>query len=139
MKFERILCAVDFSPDSLQAFAVATEMARFHTGELLVFHVIEAQPTVAANVLIKINKEANDAMAELIASARRALEGITISSEVTTGRAYDEIVNRAREWKAGLVVLGARGVTSLEEVIVGGTAESVVREAPCSVLVARPG
>jgi nucleotide-binding universal stress UspA family protein len=139
MKFERILCAVDFSHDSLQAFAVATEMARFHAGELLVFHVIEAQPTVAANVLIKINKEANDAMAELIASARRALEGITISSEVTTGRAYDEIVNRAREWKAGLVVLGARGVTSLEEVIVGGTAESVVREAPCSVLVTRPG
>jgi nucleotide-binding universal stress UspA family protein len=139
MKFERILCAVDFSPDSLQAFAVAMEMVRFHQGAVLVFHVIEAQPTVTADALIKINKEANDAMAELIASARRALEGITISSEVTTGRAYDEIANRAREWKAGLVVLGARGVTSLEEVIVGGTAESVVREAPCSVLVARPG
>jgi nucleotide-binding universal stress UspA family protein len=139
MKFERILCAVDFSPDSLQAFAVAMEMARFHRGAVLVFHVIEPQPTVTADAVIKINKEANDAMAELIASARRALEGITISSEVTTGRAYDEIANRAREWKAGLVVLGARGVTSLEEVIVGGTAESVVREAPCSVLVARPG
>jgi universal stress protein A len=139
MKFERILCAVDFSPDSLQAFAVATEMARLHKGALLVFHVIEAQPTVLPDALIRINKEANDAMAQLIASARHALEGIAIGSEVTTGRAYNEIVNRAREWKADLVVLGAQGVTSLEEVIVGGTAESVVREAPCSVLVARPG
>jgi universal stress protein A len=139
MQFERILCAVDFSPDSLQAFGVAVKAARIHRGALLVFHVIEAQPMVTADALIRINKEANDAMAELIASARQHLEGIAISSEVTTGRAYVEIVNRAREWKASLVVLGARGVTSLEEVIVGGTAESVVREAPCSVLVARPG
>jgi universal stress protein A len=139
MQFERILCAVDFSPDSLQAFGVAVKMARFHRGALLVFHVIEAQPMVTADALIRINKEANDAMAELIASARQHLEGIAISSEVTTGRAYVEIVNRARQWMASLVVLGARGVTSLEEVIVGGTAESVVREAPCSVLVARPG
>jgi nucleotide-binding universal stress UspA family protein len=139
MQFERILCAVDFSPDSLQAFGVAVKMVRFHRGALLVFHVIEAQPMVTADALIRINKEANDAMAELIASARQHLEGIAISSEVTTGRAYVEIVNRARQWMASLVVLGARGVTSLEEVIVGGTAESVVREAPCSVLVARPG
>jgi hypothetical protein len=42
MQFERILCAVDFSPDSLQAFGVALKMARFHRGALLVFHVIEA-------------------------------------------------------------------------------------------------
>ena len=138
MKFERILCAVDFSPDSLQAFAVAMEMARLHSGTLLVFHVIEAQPTVLADALVMINKKANDAIAHLIASARQEVER-SISSEVTTGRAYVEIVDRAREWKADLVLLGARGVTSLEEVIVGGTAESVVREAPCSVLVTRPG
>ena len=139
MKIERILCAVDFSPDSLEAFSLALKLARLHSGTLLVFHVIEAQPTVLPDALIMINKKANDAMAQLIASARDELERTAISSEVTSGRAYVEIVNRAREWKANLVVLGARGVTSLEEVIVGGTAESVVREAPCSVLVARPG
>jgi universal stress protein A len=137
MKFERILCAVDFSPDSLAAFSLALKWTRSDSGTLLVFHVIEAQPTVLAEALIMINRKANDAMARLIASARDEVER-SISSEVTSGRAYVEIVHRAREWKAGLVVLGARGLTSLEEVIVGGTTESVVREAPCSVLVARP-
>jgi nucleotide-binding universal stress UspA family protein len=137
MRFERILCAVDFSPDSLAAFSLALKWIRSDSGTLLVFHVIEAQPTVLADALVMINKKANDAMAQLIASARHEVE-TSISSEVTSGRAYVEIVDRAREWKADLVLLGARGVTSLEEVIVGGTAESVVREAPCSVLVTRP-
>src|SRR5688500_1915217 len=119
MRFERILCAVDFSPDSLAAFSLALKWIRSNSGTLLVLHVIEAQPTVLADALVMINKKANDAMAQLIASARHEVE-TSISSEVTSGRAYVEIVDRAREWKADLVLLGARGVTSLEGVIVGG-------------------
>ena len=137
MSFERILCAVDFSPDSLQAFCVAVEMARPHSGSLLVFHVIEAQPAVSPDALIEINKRANDAITELIASAGSALERLTVNAQVTGGRAFDEIVSLTREWKAELVVLGAKGTTSLEEIFVGGTAEVVVKEAPCSVLVVR--
>jgi universal stress protein A len=139
IKFERILCAVDFSPDSLEAFRAAIEMARLYSGELLVFHVIEPQPSVSPDALIEINKKANDAMAELIASAGSALEGIDVSSEVTSGAAFAEIANRARDWRANLVVLGAKGVTSLTEVVIGGTAEAVMKESPCSILVVRPG
>lgn len=138
LRFERILCAVDFSPDSLEGFRVAAEMARLYSSALLVFHVIEAQPSVSPDALIEINRRANDAMAELVAPARTGLAA-KLSTEVTSGAAFDEIVKRARDWKADLVVLGAKGVTSLEEVVVGGTAEAAVREAPCSVLVARPG
>jgi nucleotide-binding universal stress UspA family protein len=44
MAFKRILCAVDFSPGSLEAFRVAVEMARLYSGTLHLFHAIEAQP-----------------------------------------------------------------------------------------------
>ena len=138
MKFERILCAVDFSPDSLEAFRVAGDMARQYGGALLVFHAIEAQPAVAPDALIEINKRAKDALTELIDPARTWLEGLAIAGEVTSGAAFEEIVHRARDWRAELVVLGSKGTTSLEEVFIGGTAEAVMKTAPCSVLVVRP-
>lgn len=138
MRFKRILCAVDFSPDSLAAFRIAVETARLHSASLQLFHVMEGQPTASGEVLIEIVKRANAAMEMLVESAQSSLEGLAFTTEVTSGRAFVEIVSRAREWKADLTVLGAKGTTSLEEIIIGGTAEGVVKEAPCSVLVVRP-
>jgi nucleotide-binding universal stress UspA family protein len=137
MAFKRILCAVDFSHDSIQAFDVAVEMARLHAGALHLFHVMEAQPALPGEVAIEILQKANAAIEGLVASAQSSLHGLAFTTEVTSGRAFVEIVNRARQWKANLIVLGSKGTTLLEEIIVGGTAEAVTREAPCSVLVVR--
>lgn len=137
MPFKRILCAVDFSPDSLAAFDVAVETARLYSASLHIFHVIEAQPAVPPQVEIRIVEEANAAMEKLVASAESSLDGLAFTTEVTSGQAFFEIVERAREWRAGLIVLGSTGITSLEEIIIGGTAENVMKEAPCSVLVVR--
>ncbi|HMF47958.1 MAG TPA: universal stress protein [Candidatus Saccharimonadales bacterium] len=135
--FRRILCAVDFSRDSLEAFRAAVELARLRSGAVHVLHVIEAQLPGSGEVIIELTKKANAAMAELIASAPS--KDLALSSEVTSGDAAIEIVDQAKEWRADLVVLGARGVILIEDMIVGGTAEAVTRGAPCSVLVVRHG
>ena len=44
MPFKRILCAVDFSPDSVEAFRIAVELTRLYSASLHVLHVLEAQP-----------------------------------------------------------------------------------------------
>lgn len=137
MPFKRILCAVDFSPDSVAAFRVAVEMGRIHSGSLHLFHVIEAQPNISGEALLKIIDRANEAMEGLVASEQSSLDGLAFTTEVSSGEAAVEIVNRAREWRADLIVLGSKGITSLEEIIVGGTAERVIKEAPCSVLAVR--
>jgi universal stress protein A len=133
--FRRILCAVDFSRDSLEAFRAAVELARLRSGAVHVLHVIEAQLPGSGEVIIELTKKANAAMAELIASAPS--KDLALSSEVTSGDAAIEIVDQAKEWRADLVVLGARGVILIEDIVVGGTAEAVTRGAPCSVLVVR--
>jgi nucleotide-binding universal stress UspA family protein len=138
MPFKKILCAVDFSPDSLEAFRIAVETARLHSGSLHLFHVMEAQPAASGEVLVEIVKRANAAMETLIASAQPSLGGLAFTTEITSGRAFVEIVRRAREWRADLIVLGSKGMTSLEEIIIGGTAEGVMKEASCSILVVRP-
>jgi nucleotide-binding universal stress UspA family protein len=135
--FKRILCAVDFSADSLEAFRAAADMARLHAASLHLLHVIEAQPVMPAGVEIRIIDEANAALEKLLASAGSSLDGLALTTEVTNGLASVEIVEHARQWKPDLVVLGSKGITSLEEIIVGSTAENVLKEAPCSVLIVR--
>jgi nucleotide-binding universal stress UspA family protein len=144
--FKRILCAVDFSPNALEAFRVAVEFVRLYSGSLHIFHVLEAQPVVSewlpiegmGKVAIEIEKKAIDALESLVAHAKPSLEGRSVTAEVASGRAFVEIVTRAQEWKPDLIVLGSKGLASLEDIIVGSTAERVVKAASCSVLVVRP-
>ena len=134
--FRRILCAVDFSPCSVAAFRAAVDMARLRAGALRVLHVIESQPPGSGEVMIELTRKADAALAELLALAPH--DGLPMTSEVSSGDPAVEIVDRAKDWRADLIVLGARGVVLIEDFIVGGTATAVTKNAPCSVLVVRP-
>jgi nucleotide-binding universal stress UspA family protein len=137
MPFKRILTAVDFSANSLEAFRIAAEMASVHSAALHLLHVIEALPSGPGEATMEFVQKANDAVEQLVAS-QPALEKVTLTTEVVSGRAFDEIVNRARGWRADLIVLGTKGTTSLEQIFLGGTAEHVIKESLCSVLIVRP-
>ena len=132
MNFERILCAVDFSPTSVKAFEAAVELARSFKAQLHVIHVVEAEPSVPN---LALEEKAVAAMNALISSVPAA--DIELTSEVTTGTAFVEILNRAREFKVDLVAMGTKGLTLLEERVFGGTAKRVFSGAPCSVLAVR--
>ena len=135
--FRRILCAVDFARDSLEAFRAAVDMARLRSGFLHVVHVIETPPSGSGEVVLEMTQKANAALAELLGSAPS--DNLKLTSEISSGDPAVEIVDRARDWRADLIVLGARGVILIEDLAVGGTAEIVTRDAPCSVLVVRHG
>jgi nucleotide-binding universal stress UspA family protein len=145
MPFKRILGAVDFSQESVAAFHTAVETARQSKAALHILHVVEAQPVVPgwlppkglSEMMLMLEEKARAAMQSLIESSARELEGIKFTTEINNGRAFVEILNRGRDWKADLIVLGARGAASLEQIIVGSTVEHVMRESPCSVLIVR--
>lgn len=143
MKFNRILCGVDFSHSSVLAFDTAVEIARLFKAELHIIHSIEAYPVVAEwlpvgglnEMATSLEEKATSAMEALVSTAQKAFNGTPVTSEVTRGRASVEILNRARE--ADLVVLGAKGLALPEEAFSGSTAERVMKEAKCSVLIVR--
>jgi nucleotide-binding universal stress UspA family protein len=145
MSFKRILCGVDFSQESVRAFHVAVELTRQSKASLHVLHVVEAQPVVPgwlppnglSEMMLALTEKAEAALQSLLESSGKELEGLSVTTEINNGRAFVEILNRAREWKADLIVVGAKGAASLEEIIAGGTAERVVRDASCSALVVR--
>jgi nucleotide-binding universal stress UspA family protein len=145
MAFVRILCGVDFSKASLAAFQQAVELARLGAGSLCILHSIEARPFVSnllgidemGEMAIKFDEKAAAALESLLSSSASALEDIPLTTEITAGRAFVEILNYARDWSADLIVLGAEGAASLEQIVIGSTAERVMKGAQCSVLIVR--
>jgi universal stress protein A len=145
MAFNRILCAVDFSETSLEAFRLAAEIARRFAGSLYVLHVIEARPVTpnligedaVGEMAVELEEKATSALESLVESSASYLEGVPLNLEVTVGRAFVEILNHARDWSADLIVIGAQGAVALEQIVVGRTAERVMKNAPCSMLIVR--
>ena len=145
MKFNKIICGVDFSQPSVLAFDAAVEIARLFKAQLHVMHVIEAYPVVAEwlptgrldELATSLEDKATSAMEALIATAKKAVNGTSITTEIARGRAYVEILHKAHEWQADLIILGAKGLTLPEDAFSGSTAERVMKEAKCSVLIVR--
>lgn len=57
---------------------------------------------------------------------------------VRIGHAANEILDLARQVGADLIIVGSKGLTGVERLVIGSVAERVVREAGCTVEVARP-
>jgi nucleotide-binding universal stress UspA family protein len=63
--------------------------------------------------------------------------GIECTASVRIEIPYEEILGEAEKIAPDLIVLGGKGYSALARILLGGTAEQVVRFARCSVLVAR--
>ena len=147
MPFKRIICPVDFSDSSLAAFETAVEMAQRDAAELLVLHVIEGRPVVSewfpthslGEMTVRMEEKAHQAVNTLLACAAPKTEGLAVATTIVNGVPFVEILKQATTWKADLIVLGATGAASVDEIIFGSTAERVLRGSDCSVLVVRDG
>lgn len=60
-----------------------------------------------------------------------------VQSEVVTGRPANELIRKAREWEAELIVVGTQGLSALGRLILGSVSQEVVKDAHCSVRVGR--
>lgn len=81
---------------------------------------------------------------QAVAAAQKAAErlqrmfpGWSVFSDATYGSAGWEILAKADEIEADLIVVGAQGVTNLDRVLIGSVSQKIVTEAKCSVRVAR--
>ena len=81
----------------------------------------------------------------LAAEVHQALITAKVTARVTffvharIGKAEEEILECARQNGADLIIVGSHGLTGLERVLLGSTSEKIVREAKCTVEVARHG
>lgn len=150
--FDKVLVPLDRSDHSRRALDVAIQIARKFGGKLTLMHVysvatpvIMAEPsTLAMPVTPRIyvsefeeaaRKEGNS----ILADCKRRAEVEKVEAEVMLreGHTVQEIIRVSKGGDFGLIVMGARGISRIKEMLLGSVTDGVMHHVDCPVLVVR--
>jgi len=143
LTIRKILCAVDFSDKAQKALTMASDYAQAFSADLHVVHSIPSH-TIKSRWAVweaigEIDKDQFDmqmqAEAEAELSKMIQKSGIHQSGEVLHGFPAETICAHADEGGYDLLVMGARGLSSIQKFLIGSTAEAALRSSPCPVLI----
>jgi nucleotide-binding universal stress UspA family protein len=138
---KRILFATDFSRWARRAEDYACALACSWKASLTVLCVAEFPPGLNPDYLVNQQYLAdllkNESSQLVDFKGRAELRGIAVTTRVATGIPSEEVITAARAEDSDLIVVGTRGKTGLAHVLLGSTAERVIRGAPCPVLTVR--
>jgi nucleotide-binding universal stress UspA family protein len=152
--FKRILCAIDYAPSSLKALEYALELGRQTNGRVSVLHVLEymdaqeRQQPATFDPCYQAIAQSGRRRQQRIDRAREWLHALLAEHPITwcnveeivalnAQRAYREILQRAIDIGADLIVMGAQGTGGIELMLYGSNTHNVVRAAKCAVLTVR--
>ncbi len=140
--WKRILVPTDFSDPSSEAMTTAMAFARLSSATLDLVHVaVEATyalppPIDVASVPIDMRKVMDRVADGLAAEEKRVrADGFACETAILVGRPDAEIVARATDTHADLIVMGTHGRSGLAHALLGSVAERVVQHSPCPVLI----
>lgn len=134
---EPILVATDGSPDAGAALAAATELCQKTGGSL---HLAHTLPDVNAPLVgdpARFEEEGTSLLEE--AEAQVSGAGLRVEKHLLSGTPFHEIVRLSDEIRAGLIVMGSRGLGLLGRLTLGSVTEAVCHHASRPVLVLRGG
>ena len=137
----KMLVAFDASAESYKAFDFALEMAAMSKPVpgilvLSVSHVPEDRLMVEADAIVNATtKEFGALLKELEEKAEK--KNLKVSTEVAFGHPVDKIVEFARKKDCQLIIMGHKGRSKLESMVLGSVSKGVVTEAPCTVIIVR--
>jgi nucleotide-binding universal stress UspA family protein len=136
--FHRVLLTTDLSPHSIPAhqrgLALACALTASRHPALRTLHVVP--PASLEQTVDGADDDVNAAMRRLVAFLPgQAVDGNVPAACVRFGLPDEAIVHEARAWSADLLVVGTHGRRGAARFLMGSVAETVLRHAPCSVLV----
>lgn len=139
--FKKILYATDFSESSEPAADYARYLAGLAGASIHVIHVIgeltnHRKSMIQPEAFEILEKEVEiHAIKDMEEFCRRKFEDqVPFATETVIGTPFQQILRKAEEIGADLIVMGTHGRTGIEHVIVGSTAERIVRRAKIPVL-----
>lgn len=138
---KRLLLATDLTEASAAATDEAFELAARLNACLLIVSVIDPGSLLTPGGRFRARvdqvRERREQLAQdLVGRGREA--GIEVSFLIWTGDPGDMIVEAAVAERADMILVGSHGRGAVGRLFLGSVSESVVRSAPCPVLVVRP-
>ena len=141
-EFGRILVPVDGSEAAKKAAKKALALAKSLDTKVVVMHVINIDLYVYHTKIVYpseippqelIQREAQSYLNEIVNLGEQM--GITVSKKLVEGHPAEEIIQEAK--KDDLIVIGSKGRTGLDRLLLGSVAENVARHASSPVMIVK--
>jgi len=141
-QLKKVLCPIDFSPDSFTALDYAADFARQSNGQVTLMHVVDNPLTDfygprGANFYAEVEHAIEKSKQMLADAARTRVSGVPYEVVVKHGNPYTEIIDLATAQPADVIVMSTHGRTGPQRLVIGSVTEKVVRTAPCPVFTVR--
>lgn len=139
----RILVPIDGSSSSEHALRYALQFAKAQGAPVEIWSVVDAEAILGHTTALRGEKSriaaararASRVVEKALAAATRG--GIDARGHVEVGRPAERIVARARGVHAGNIVMGSHGQSGFKRLFMGSVAETILRTAPCPVVIVR--
>lgn len=146
----KILVPTDFSLTSERAMSMALKLAQKYQAHILLLHIFadlkvqeaiqwtEYLPTPQTELELEegIRRRAEEEMNAFI--AKFPVGDVKVTTRISSDVPHKGIVETALKENADLIVMGTHGRSGLNYLLMGSTAEKVVRTSPCPVLTVKP-
>ena len=141
IQLKTLLATTDFSDAARAGVRYAVALADKLGATVALLHVIEPRSWLSELGSVIPAREDTEVVALARTQLATMAEGegkgdvsVSFSVSVRTGNPFHAITTAAREHAVDLIVIATHGHTGFERVLLGSTAERVVRHAPCPVL-----
>lgn len=127
-----VLLATDGSESAKKAEIAALKITKSYNIRMAALFVVNVPSTSDRGELIKYGEKVLD---EVMADGRKM--GVEVQKILKLGSPAETILNVSKNLKVHTIVMGSEGRKGLKRALLGSVAENVVRNAECTVLVAR--
>jgi len=144
IQFKTILFPTDFSTCAKAAQKVAFDVASQCGARLYIVHVIHTTAFLGEAEIFhfhlpdfssQMEKAAQQHLDTLVPDSLR--QKIAVEAVVLHGTPFREILTFADEKQVDLIVIATHGRSGLQHLLLGGTSDKIIRQAPCPVLSVR--
>jgi nucleotide-binding universal stress UspA family protein len=135
--FKRIITAIDGSEHSYHALQYAKELAECFGADLYLVHIFpHTSDLLGYDEYENLVARREKAGQEVLQDARQKLgeTSVTVHEELLEGPEAEAILAVAETRQADLIVMGTRGLSTLQGLLLGSVSHKVMRHATCPVM-----
>jgi nucleotide-binding universal stress UspA family protein len=146
LEYQKVLLAVDISEHSRQAAEFLARLPLAAGAEVTALHVVRPyapfpgilptdRPEFETAVEDVRTRHLHEAQALVTEAGQRVGNVVPVATVVRTGNPAEEVLRFASEWGADLLIVGARGTSLIEGLLVGSVADRVLKDSQCSTII----
>ena len=138
--FEKILVPIDGSESSLHALNRAVNIAKKFDSKITLINVywisaFRLTPAQLVDYVVDIRKAGEEILEEGKSIVKA--EGVSVESILKEGHIVGEILKTSKEGNYDLIVMGARGVSKIREILLGSVSYGVVSHSTVPVMIVK--